>query len=116
MKLYVVSGRAKLAAVLSIFAFIMIAAVSSSDLTGKGLNPAENHFKNDELKVQGVTSEQWGSASVANSEAAVTNTVSGEKPGMSSENNVLYTIVAAAAIGEAYPVNDDPDPAGGEAR
>ena len=101
MKLYVVSVRAKLVAVLSIVAFILIAVVSSASLTGKSLNKVNNHFKSDELKVQDVTTEQLAS------EAVVLNAVSSEKPKMFTNNEVMYTLVAAATVisGE-FEVND----------
>ena len=77
MRLYVVSVRTKVVAVLSIVAFIMIAVVSSADLSSEGLNKVNNkHFKNDELKVQGVTAEQRASI---------------VKPKMSTKKKVLYT-------------------------
>ena len=91
MKLYVVSVRTKLVAVLSIVAFIMIAVFSSADLTGKSPNKVNNHFKSDEKKVQGVTPEQWSSI---------------VKPKMSTKKEVLYTLVAAAVIGGEYKIND----------
>lgn len=105
---FAVSGRTKLVTVSCIIAFFMIAVFSSYALTGTRLN------NSDELKVQGVTAEQWTSASIANPKAAVLNAVSGEKPKMASEKNVLYTIVAAAVIGGASPINDDPAQAGGD--
>ena len=104
MKLYVVSVRTKLVAVSSIAAFIMIAVVSSADLTGISLNEFKNHFQSDELKVQDITSEQW--VAVVNPEAVDLNAVSDEKPNMSTEKEVLYTLVAAAVIGVEYDIND----------
>ena len=97
MKLYLVSVRTKLVAVLTIVAFIMIAVVSSADLTGKRLNKVNNHFKSAELKVQGVTTEQWESIA---------------KPKMSTKKEILYTLVAAAVIGGEFKINDpnDDDP------
>ena len=107
MKLFAVSGRTKLFAVLSIVVFIMIAVVSSADLTGKRLNEVDNHFKSDELKVQGVTSEQWETS--VNPKAAILNAVSVEKPKMSTKKEVLSTIVAAAMIGGVHSINDPND-------
>jgi uncharacterized protein YoxC len=101
MQLYALSVRIKLVAVLFIAAFIMIAVVSSADLTGKRLDKVNNHFKSDELKVQGITTEQWESIA---------------KPKMSTKKEVLYTLVAAAVICGEYkindPNNDDPSSSG----
>ena len=102
MKLFVVSVRAKIVAVLSIVAFIMIAVVSSADLTGKRLNKVNNHFKSDELKMQDTAAEQ---------------PVSIVKPKMSTKKEVLYAVVAAAVVGVKYAVhdpNDDDHTSGGE--
>jgi len=110
---FAVSGRTKLVTVLCIIAFFMIAVVSSYALTGTRLNNFKNNFNSDELKAQSATAEQWASASIANPKAAVLNAVSGEKPEMATEKNVLCTIVVAAAIGGAYPINDDTAQAGG---
>jgi hypothetical protein len=106
-----VSGRTKLVTVLSIIAFFMIAVVSSYALTGKRLRKDENNFSNDELKVQGAAAEHWASGTYP--EPAVPNTVSDEKSRMAVANEVIYAVVAAA-ICEAYPINDDPDQAGEE--
>lgn len=103
MKLYVVSVRTKLIAVFSIVAFIMIAVVSSADLTGKNLNEANIHLKRDELKEQGVAAEQW--ASSVNTDTAALNPVSVKKPKMSTEKEVLHAVVAAAVIGVEYTIN-----------
>ena len=107
MKLYVVSFRTKLVAVFSIVAFIMIAVVSSASLTEKKPNKVDNHFKNDELKVQGVTAGQW--ETIVNSKATVLSAVSVEKPKMSNKKEVLYTVVAAAVIGGESAINDPND-------
>ncbi|MGD9162492.1 MAG: hypothetical protein PVG39_29060 [Desulfobacteraceae bacterium] len=106
MKLYAVSVRTKLFAVLSIVAFIMIAVVSSAGLTGKRLNKVNDHFKNDGLKVQGVTTVQRASKAVD------LNAVSSKKPKMPTEKVVLYTLVAAATvIGGEFEINDPNDDA-----
>ena len=94
MKLYVVSVRTKVVALLSIVAFIMIAVVSSADLSGKGQNKVDNHFKSDELKMQDAAAEQL--VSIVN-------------PKMSTKKEVLYTLVAAAVIGVEYEINDPID-------
>ena len=107
MKLYVVSFRTKLVAVFSIVAFIMIAVVSSADLTGTTLNKVNSHLKSDELKVQGVTAGQW--ETIVNSKATVLSAVSVEKPKMSNKKEVLYTVVAAAVIGGESAINDPND-------
>ncbi len=104
MKFFVVSVRTKLVVVLSIVAFIMIAVVSSADLTGTSLNKVNSHFKSGELKVQGVTAGQW--KTIVNPKAAVLDAVSVETPKMSTKKKVLYTLVAAAAIGGEYKIND----------
>ena len=104
MKLYVVSVRTKLVAVLSIVAFIMIAVVSSASLTEKKPNKVDNHFKNDELIIQGVTFEQQVS------KAVVLDAVSSKKPKMFTKKEVLYKLVAAATvIGGEFEVNDPND-------
>ena len=97
MKLYVLSVRTKLVAVLSIVAFIMIAVVSSADLTGKRLNKVNNQFQSDELKVQSFKAEQ----------RAFT-----VKPKNFTKKEVLYTLVAAAVINGESKINDpnDDDP------
>ena len=106
-----VSAGTRLATVLCIIAFFMIAVVSSDALTGKRLNSVKNNFRSGELKMQGVTAEQWAPAPAAVPDAAVPNAVSGGRPEIAAENKVLYLIVAAAAIG-AFPANDDPARAG----
>jgi len=115
---FVVSVRTKLVTVMCIVAFFMIAVVSSAALTDKRLNKVKNHFESDELKVQGITAEQWASASIANPKAAVLNAVSGEKPKMASKKRVLHTLVAAAVIGGANTIyghnDDDPAQVGGD--
>jgi hypothetical protein len=104
MKLYVVSVRTKLVAVFSIIAFIMIAVVSSASLTEKRPNKVDNHFKNDELKMQGVTAEQQAS------KAVVLNAVSIEKPKMPTNKEALYTLVAAVTVvGGEFEINDPND-------
>jgi hypothetical protein len=115
MKLFVVSVRTKLVAVLSIVAFIMIAVVSSADFTGKRLNTVNNHLKSDELKVQGITDERWDT--IVDPKPAVLNAVNVEKPEMSTKKEVLYAVVAAAVVGVKYAVhdpNDDDHTSGGE--
>ena len=104
MKLIAVSFRTKLVTVLCITAFFMIAVVSSNALTGKRLNKVENNFKSDELKEQSVKAEQWASASIANPKADVLNSVSGEKPKMTTDNQVLFMLVAAAVIGGEFKI------------
>ena len=113
MRLYVVSLRTKLVTLFCIAAFLIIAVVSSDALTDKNVSTV-NHFGSDELKVPGVSADQWASTPAANPESAVLNAVSGEKPEMDTENQMLFALVAAAAIGEAYPINVDPDQAGEE--
>ena len=107
MKLIIVSGRTKLLTVLWSVAFIMIAVVSSAALNSKRSDKVKNNVNWDELKVQAVTAEQL--ASNVNTKAPVLNTVSNEKPKMSTRKEVLYTLVAAAVIGVEYKINDPND-------
>lgn len=116
MRLYVVSFRTKLAALLFMAAFFLIIAVASSDaVTYKNVSTV-NHFGSDELEMQDVTAEQHASESVSNQKPAVLNAVSGEEYKITVNKNAVHTLVAAAAIA-ANTINahntDDPAQAEG---